>query len=286
MISRNDPCWCGSEKKWKKCHYPTKRPMSLKEEYFRKHQIILKTPEQIAGIRKACQFAKSVLDRLVAEAKEGVTTSFLEQLCRELHQEGGATAAPLHYGSPPYPKSACFSLNEVICHGIANNQPLVSGDILNIDVTSIVEGYYGDLSKMVCIGEVSEEKRRVVSCSSACLDQAISILQPGALLNQIGDAIEREAKKWGCSVVNQFVGHGVGLSFHEAPQVCHHYNDFALPLVPGMVFTIEPMVNAGAKEAVIDPIDEWTARTIDGRPSAQVEHTIAITEKGREVLTA
>ncbi|MEM8629060.1 MAG: methionyl aminopeptidase [Chlamydiota bacterium] len=285
-MSRNDPCWCGSQKKWKKCHYPEKAPQTKTEYFQEKYQIILKTEEQIAGIKTACQFAKSVLEKLILAAKEGVTTNELELLCRKLHDQGGAIPAPLHYGSPPYPKSACFSLNEVICHGIADERPLCSGDILNIDITSIVDEYYGDLSKMLCIGSVSEEKRLVVDCARACLHRAIRILKPGIFLFEIGDVIEEEAAKRGCSVVDQFVGHGIGLAFHEPPQVCHHKNRMNIPLEEGMIFTIEPMVNAGKREAVIDPVDQWTARTIDGKPSAQEEHTVLITETGSDVLTA
>lgn len=288
MLGRNDPCWCGSGSKWKKCHYPDIcKPLekNLKQEYFDKHRIFLKDKSQIIGIRAACQCASSILDALCKEAKQGITTNELNALAEKLHRSYGATAAPLNYGSPPFPKSICTSLNDVICHGIPDNTPLKEGDILNIDVTVILNGYYGDCSRMVSIGEISEEKQLVVDVSYACLMQAIQILKPGIKLNKIGDVIETYAAHHHCSVVHQFVGHGVGLHFHENPQVCHHRNQNELILVPGMTFTIEPMINAGSPDAIIDPLDQWTARTKDHRPSAQYEHTVLITEEGHEILT-
>lgn len=287
-LTRNDPCWCNSGKKWKKCHYPKLPPLShspLAGMYLKQFGILLKTPEQIKQIHKACQVTAEILHLLCEKAKKGVTTEELDQLSRKLHAERNAIPAPLHYGSPPYPKTICTSLNEVICHGIPDSRPLEEGDIMNIDVSCIVDGYYGDTSRMVVIGEISEEKKRVVEVSKECLEKAIAICKPGALMSEIGDAIEHWAKKQHCSVVNQFVGHGVGLRFHEPPEVLHHYNDMNIEMVPGMTFTIEPMINAGVREAVIDLSDGWTARTKDGKPSAQWEHTLAITEKGCEVLT-
>ena len=288
MISRNDPCWCGSGKKWKKCHHPFLPPQSfemLKQEYEKNYQIILKTPEQIEGIRAAAKLAATILKKVCAHAKAGVTTQALDDLAMELHKEAGATPAPLGYGHPPFPKGICTSLNEVICHGIPDERPLEEGDILNIDVTSVLNGYYGDCSAMVCIGKVSEEKRHVVDVSYECLMRAIQILKPNILVSDIGKVIEDYATSEGCSVVDQFVAHGVGISFHEAPQIPHNYNKLQIPLAAGMTFTIEPMINAGVRSGTIDPKDQWTARTDDGKPSAQWEHTVLITEDGYEVLT-
>lgn len=291
MIGRNDPCWCGSGKKWKKCHFPTKgeEPKddkeALKKEYYKKHNILIKSDEQIKGIRRSCHLAASILDELCAAAKEGVTTLELDRLANKLHKEAGATPAPLNYGNPPFPKSICTSLNDVICHGIPDERPLKDGDILNIDVTCILNRYYGDCSRMVTIGTISEEKQKVIDVSYDSLMASIAILKPGVFVSQIGEVIESIAHPKGCSVVNQFVGHGVGVSFHEGPQVPHCRNAVHIPLVPGMTFTIEPMINAGAREAVIDPSDQWTARTIDGKPSAQWEHTLLVTNDGCEILT-
>ncbi|HUD01711.1 MAG TPA: methionyl aminopeptidase [Rhabdochlamydiaceae bacterium] len=288
MINRNDPCWCGSGQKWKKCHYPAMPQIDFKglaREYKKHFDILLKTPEQIEGIRNSCKLAASILQATCKMAKAGVTTNELNDFADKLHQKAGAIPAPLGYGEPPFPKSICTSLNDVICHGIPDDQPLVDGDIVNIDITCILNGYYGDCSAMVEIGKVSPEKHKVVQVSKECLRRAIQILKPGVLVNEIGKAIEDYAREHHCSVVNQFVGHGVGVGFHEPPQIPHHYNNIEIPLVEGMTFTIEPMINAGVREGIIDPVDQWTTRTVDGKPSAQWEHTILITPTGYEILT-
>lgn len=288
MISRNDPCWCKSGKKWKKCHYPNPGQISdfdrLKNEYRKKHHIILKTPKDIEGIRKACRLTADILDATCKMAKEGVTTLELNDFAQKMHADAGAIAAPLGYGAPPFPKSICTSLNEVICHGIPDEKPLENGDILNLDISAILNGYYGDCSRMVTIGDISSERKRVVDVAYECLMRSIKILKPGALLSDIGKTIEAYAHDHDCSVVYQFVGHGVGLDFHEAPQVNHCRNRQHIPLVPGMTFTIEPMINAGVPDAVVDNT-EWVARTEDGKASAQWEHTILITEDSHEILT-
>lgn len=293
MNGRNDPCWCGSGEKWKKCHFPHKSPattrlipkLDLKKEYLQKYHILIKDEKQIEKIRAACHLASHILEETCKMAKAGVTTLELNDLAHRLHVEAGALPAPLGYGSPPFPKSICTSLNEVICHGIPNEVPLREGDIMNIDVTSILHGYYGDCSRMVTIGNISPEKQLVVDVSYECLMRAIAILKPGIPVMQIGEVIESYATSKGCSVVNQFVAHGVGVDFHEGPQVAHHRNHNKILLVPGMTFTIEPMINAGVREAVIDPLDKWTARTKDNRASGQWEHTVLITPEGHEVLT-
>lgn len=286
MITRNDPCWCGSGQKWKKCHYP-KLPTgpALAKQYLTTYGIVLKTPEQIAKIRHACQVTAKILDALCQHAKPGVTTLELDELSRELHKKANAIPAPLGYGSPPYPKTICTSLNEVICHGIPDKRALQEGDIINIDASCIVDGFFGDSSRMVMIGDVSPDKKLVTEVSLQCLHLAIQVCKPGNEVWHIGKAIEDYARSKGCSVVNQFVGHGIGIAFHEAPEIPHHYNDVRIPLVPGMTFTIEPMINAGVRDGIIDPKDGWTVRTKDGKPSAQWEHTILITDTGPEILT-
>lgn len=291
MIGRNDPCWCGSGNKWKKCHYPEKGRMAAadqeetKKKYYKKYNILIKDDKQIEGIRRSCRLAANILDEICAAAKEGVTTLELDNLAGKLHEEAGALPAPLNYGSPPFPKRICTSLNEVICHGIPDKRPLKEGDILNIDVTCILGSYFGDCSRMVSIGKISEEKQLVVDVSYESLMESLKVLKPGVMISRIGEVIESIAHPRGCSVVNQFVGHGVGVRFHEGPQVPHCRNNVNIPLQPGMTFTIEPMINAGAREAVIDPADGWTARTVDGRASAQWEHTLLITDEGCEILT-
>lgn len=288
MTTRNDPCWCGSGKKWKKCHYPqtseNTKVTDIAKIYRKEHDIILKTPQQIEKIRSACKLTAEILQKAVAFAKEGVTTKQIDAYVAKLTKDAGAIAAPLNYGEPPYPFHICTSLNDVICHGFPDDVPLKSGDIVNIDISCILHGYYGDASAMVAIGEVSEEKRKVVDVAHMSLLKAISIVKPGVLLNQIGEVIESYANKMGCSVVDEFVGHGIGLKFHEAPAIHHNRNDYTIPLAEGMIFTIEPMINAGARKSKIDA-NGWTARTIDGKPSAQWEHTILVTSTGYEILT-
>jgi len=289
MITRNDPCWCGSKKKWKKCHYPKRADGSddsLADRYLKQYGIILKSAQQIEGIRQACRLASDILAKTCKQAVAGVSTEELNQFAHKLHMEAKAIPAPLGYGSPPFPKSICTSLNEEICHGIPDSHIILKeGDILNIDVTSILNGYYGDCSAMVMIGEVSEEKKRVVEAAYTCLMRSIEILKPGLLLYEIGDIIEANAALFHCSVVHQFVAHGIGTDFHEPPQILHHANRMHIPLVEGMTFTIEPMINIGVREAVIDSKNQWVARTADGKPSAQWEHTVLITKEGHEVLT-
>lgn len=288
MKERNDPCWCGSGKKWKKCHYPVhEKPVFsvLRDQYYKKYQILLKDDKQIAGIKAACELTSDILVETCKMAKKGITTLQINDFAHKLAIEAGAIPAALHYGSPPFPKSLCTSFNEVICHGIPDNTPIQDGDILNIDLALIYKGFYGDCSCMVTCGTLPKERQLVVDVAYECLMRSIAILKPGVLVSQVGETIEDYATSMGCSVVNQFVGHGVGVKFHENPQVPHCYNDYRIPLVPGMTFTIEPMINAGVREAVIDSKNMWEARTKDNRASAQWEHTILITETGHEVLT-
>lgn len=287
MISRNDPCWCGSGQKWKKCHFPEKgaHSDSAASTYLRQYGILIKTPEQIKGIRAACALTAQILAETAKKAKAGVTTNELNAFAHKKTIEAGALPAPLGYGSPPFPKSICTSLNDEICHGIPNDIPLKEGDIINIDVSCELEGYFGDCSKMVLIGKVDEEKLNTVRASYEGLMASIAILKPGLFLYEIGAAIEGVAERHGCSVVDAFVGHGVGVRFHEPPNVPHHYNKLRIPLVAGMTFTIEPMINAGVPDSVIDEENQWTAYTKDGKPSAQWEHTVLITPSGCEILT-
>jgi methionyl aminopeptidase len=259
--------------------------MTLFQEYFQKYGILLKTKEEIDGIRKACKLAAFILDTLCKKAKAGVSTNELNDLAHSLHIQAGAHPAPLGYGIPPFPKSICTSLNEVICHGIPNDIPLKEGDIINIDVSCEYHGYYGDCSRMVNIGKISEDKNRVVNVAYQCLMRSIGILKPGVLVCEIGNTIEKYATAHKCSVADEFAGHGIGRFFRESPEILHHYNHSAIPLVEGMTFTIEPMINAGVRRSIIDPHDGWTARTADGKPSAQWEHQILITKDGHEILT-
>lgn len=284
MIRRNELCWCGSGKKWKKCHWPNEGE-SLQTSYQDQWNIRIKSRAEIDGIRKACHLSAKILNALCAKAKPGMTTLELDTYARELHKKAGAIPAPLGYGEPPFPAAICTSINEVICHGIPNMQPLKEGDIVNIDVSPKLGKYFGDCSRMVCIGKVSDEAKQLVDVTYACLMGACRIVKPGLAIKELGDVIETIAAKSGFSVVNQFVGHGVGLAFHEAPEIPHHANHSAIPLAPGMTFTIEPMINMGVRSGVMDKTNHWEARTKDGKLSAQCEHTLLVTDTGYEILT-
>lgn len=290
MIGRNDFCWCGSGKKWKKCHFPNHGKLAITSEikklYYKKHHILLKDDVQIQGIREACKLASHILDETCKMAKAGVTTQALNKFAHNLHVQANAIPGSLGYGYPPFPASICTSINEVICHGIPDEVPLQEGDILNIDVALLYNGYYGDNSRMVVIGgKTTKERQLVVDVAYECLMRSIKILEPGIPVSAIGDCIEAYANAKGCSVVHQFVAHGVGVEFHEGPQVPHCRNKIDILLTPGMTFTIEPMINAGVRDAVIDKSNGWVARTKDGKASGQWEHTLLITEEGHEILT-
>ena len=255
-----------------------------------KEPIIIKTPEQIEGIRKACRLAAHTLDFIAPYIKPGVTTEHLDTLIEDFTRQHNAIPAPLNYkgphDSPPYPKSTCISLNEIICHGIPNERVLQEGDILNIDVTPILDGYYGDTSRMFAVGTVSKEAQYLLDASKECMNIGIRQIKPGVRFGNIGWHIWCFAALKGCSVVYQFCGHGLGIAFHEPPQVNHMAQANTGPLMqPGMIFTVEPMINLGKPEAVIDEHDKWTARTIDGKLSAQWEHSILVTPEGHEILT-
>lgn len=250
--------------------------------------IIIKTEEQIEGIRKSCHLAADALEFITPFVKDGVTTESINRELETFIRDHGAIPAPLGYFG--YPKATCISINEVICHGIPSEQITMSnGDIVNIDVTTILNGYYGDTSRMYAVGEVSEEARKLMSVTQDCLAVGISQVRPGKQFGCIPIAITQYAVSRGYAVVHQFVGHGVGLDFHEEPQVYHSYDPRYTGnhtiMQPGMIFTIEPMINQGVAEAVIDEQDKWTARTRDGMLSAQYEHTVLVTEGGVEVLT-
>jgi len=248
-------------------------------------KIIIKTPDQIDGIRKSSQLAGQSLVYIADFVKEGVSTEFLNKKIDAYIRENGAIPATLGYGG--YPKSCCISLNEVVCHGISSEETILkNGDILNIDVTTILNGYYGDTSKMYTVGEVSAKAQELIDVTKHCMDLGIQQVRPGNQFGNIGHAISTYAKSKGFGVVYEFCGHGVGVDFHEEPQIDHTSRRNTGPYMkPGMTFTIEPMINEGRAGTIVDKADKWTARTIDNKLSAQFEHTILITETGFEVLT-
>ncbi len=247
-------------------------------------KIIIKTEEQIEGIRKSSQLAATCLKEITPFVKAGVTTEYLNSICKEFIKDHKAIAATLGYNG--YPKETCISVNDVICHGIPGPYELRDGDIVNIDVTTILNGYYGDTSKMYTVGGVTEHAQKLIDAAKECLRIGIMQCRPGNRFGNIGYEINKYATSLGYSVVYEFCGHGVGVHFHEAPEVCHVDDKDKGPLMlPGMTFTIEPMINAGKARAKIDKKDGWTARTIDGKLSAQFEHTILLTPTRPDVLT-
>ncbi len=281
-IGRNSPCPCGSGKKYKQCCLG-KKGVSVAEQYKKRYDITLKTPEQVAGIIEAGKLLAEIMDGVEAMIAPGITTEEINRLVHDKTVAAGGIPAPLNYHG--FPKSVCTSVNEVICHGIPGGQLLQDGDIVNVDITPILNGYYADANKTFFVGTPTDDGKKIVSVAAKSLDLALAVVRPGATLGDIGYAIQSYAEGQGCSVVREFVGHGVGLDFHEAPQVSHvGRRGQGIPLVPGMVFTIEPMVNLGRRELkVLD--DGWTAVTKDGSLSAQFEQTILVTESGFQSLT-
>lgn len=247
--------------------------------------IIIKSPEQIEGIRKSSKLAGMTLKMIEPHIKEGVSTGQLDKLMDEYMRDNGAIPATLGYHG--YPKSSCISLNEVVCHGIPSYTEIIKpGDILNIDVTTILNGYYGDTNKMFTVGDVGERAINLIDATFHALNLGIQQVAPGKRFGNIGYAISRYVQMKGYSVVYEFCGHGVGIDFHEDPQVEHIARKNTGDIMrPGMIFTIEPMINEGKARTKIDRFDGWTARTVDGKLSAQFEHTILVTETGFEVLT-
>ena len=250
---------------------------------------LIKNEHDIAQMRIACRLASEVLDYITPLIKAGMTTAELDELCHRYMLDVQHTIpAPLNYqppGMPPYPKATCISVNDVICHGIPSEKILKNGDALNIDVTVIKDGYFGDTSRMFIVGEGSILAQRLVKTTYECMWLGIEQVRPGAHLGDIGHAIQQYAEAQGYSVVREYCGHGIGTQFHEDPQVLHYGRPgTGLKLEPGMIFTIEPMINAGRREIRTMP-DQWTVKTRDRSLSAQWEHTVLVTSEGYEVLT-
>lgn len=248
---------------------------------------LIKTPEQIEGIRKSGVVNTGVLDEVAKHIHAGMTTLEIDQICYEYCTSHGATPACLNYEG--FPKSVCTSINEVVCHGIPKEDDVLQeGDIVNVDFTTILDGYYADASRMFVIGKTTPEKEQLVRVAKECLEIGAEAAKPWGYVGDIGHAVQKHAEKYGYGVVRDLCGHGVGVHFHEEPEVMHigHKNTGML-LVPGMVFTIEPMINQGTWKVFIDADDEygWEVITEDELPSAQWEHTFLMTEHGVEILT-
>jgi methionyl aminopeptidase len=284
-IGRNDACPCGSGKKYKNCCMgrSTPPPEALNKIYQKRYNIRLKAPADVEKIRQAGQLVMETFKEVEAVLRPGLVTDEINTIVHEFTVRHGATPAPLNYRG--FPKSVCVSINEVICHGIPGSRELKDGDIVNVDITSILDGYYADANQTYYIGTPGEDARKIVRVARTCLKEGLAMVRPGNSIGDIGWAIQQYAEGQGCSVVREFVGHGVGFNFHEAPQVPHFgRKNTGVPLVPGMVFTVEPMINLGNHGLRILE-DKWTAVTADGSLSAQFEQTVLVTEDGYESLT-
>lgn len=285
-LGRNDACWCGSGKKYKVCH------MEMDEKINHYHleghivptRDMLKTKEQLQGIKDSGAINIAVLDHVAAHIHPGMNTEEINTLVYDKTTEMGGIPAPLDFEG--YPKSVCTSINNEVCHGIPSDSVILrEGDIVNVDVSTIYKGYFSDSSRMFLIGEVSEERKKLVRVTRECMELGLEQVKPWNFLGDMAQAVNDHAKANGYSVVIDIGGHGVGLEFHEEPFVSYVTKaGTEMLLVPGMVFTIEPMVNVGTSDVFCDEDNGWTIYTDDGKDSAQWEITVAVTETGHEVL--
>ncbi len=286
-LRRNDACWCGSDQKYKTCHEPIDE--RIKSYRAQGHTVpartLLKTKQQIDFIRESSKINIEILDFVGALITEGISTEEIDKLVYNKTKELGGKPATLNYNG--YPKSVCTSINEQVCHGIPSEKVILKeGDIINVDVSTEYKGYFSDSSRMYLIGNVSSEKRRLVQVAKECLERGIEQVRPWGFLGDVGQATNDHATNNGYSVVREIGGHGIGLKFHEDPWVSYVSKaGTGLLLVPGFIFTIEPMINMGTEKIYIDKHDHWTVYTADGKPSAQWESMVLVTNTGCEVLT-
>lgn len=284
---RNDACWCGSGKKYKKCHLSfDERLQSLAEQGLEvPPRDLLKTPADIEGIKKSAVINIGVLDYVAEHIGVGTTTGEIDRWVHDYTVEHGGIPADLGYEG--FPNSVCTSVNEVVCHGIpSDDHVLQAGDIVNVDCSTILDGYYSDSSRMFCIGEVSAERQRLVDETKKALEAGLAAVKPWGFIGDVGAAVKAYANSCGFTVVREFGGHGIGLDFHEDPFVSHvSQAGTGMVLVPGLTFTIEPMINAGAQEIDMTDPNGWTVRTADGSDTAQWEVQLVVTEDGYELLS-
>ncbi|MEF9955475.1 MAG: methionyl aminopeptidase [Clostridium sp.] len=285
-LGRNELCWCKSGKKYKHCHEALDE--RLIEEGDKGHMVpdhsMIKTEAQIAAIKESCKINIAVLDYVAEHIRAGVTTAEIDTWVYDETTRMGGIPAPLGYEG--YPKSVCTSIDSQVCHGIPSEQVVLKdGDIINVDVSTIYNGYYSDSSRMFCIGDVSPEKQKLVDVTKECVELGLKEIKPWGFLGDMAQAVNDHAKENGYAVVEEIGGHGVGLEFHEDPWVGYiGQRGTDMMLVPGMIFTIEPMINMGTCEVSVDEGDNWTVTTDDGQPSAQWEIMVLVTEDGHEVL--
>ena len=284
---RNEACWCGSGRKYKQCHeaLDDKILMYQRQGHIVPDHEMIKNPEQIQGIRDSAKINCAVLDAVAEKICIGMPTEDIDRIVAETTAKMGGIPAPLNYEG--YPKSVCTSINDQVCHGIPSTQDILKdGDIVNVDCSTIYKGYFSDSSRMFCLGNVSEEDQKLVRVAKECMELGIKEAKPWGFLGDIAQVINDHAMENGYSVVREIGGHGVGIEFHEEPWVSYvTKRGTEMLLVPGMVFTIEPMINAGRHDIYVDDENDWTVYTEDGKKSAQWEVTIAITEDGNEVIS-
>jgi len=284
-IGRNELCFCGSGKKYKKCcgMQNTEALDSIQKQYLDRFGIRLKNEKDIEFLRRAGQLVSDTLSMVESAIHPGMTTDEINTLVHDYTIQHHAIPAPLNYKG--FPKSVCTSVNDVICHGIPGDRVLKNGDIINVDVTSVLDGYFADANRTFFVGTPGQDAVKIVNVAGNSLKASLEMARPGNRIGDLGWAIQRYAEGQGCSVVREFVGHGIGFEFHEAPQVPHFgRKGTGVELIPGMVFTIEPMINLGSYKLKILE-DKWTAITADGSLTAQFEQTILITDTGYESLT-
>lgn len=287
LPGRNDPCWCGSGRKYKGCHMQTDNRLALlaAQGHTVPDRTMLKTPEQIEGIRRSAKINVAVLDEIARVIREGMPTSEIDRIVREMTADMGGVPAPLDYKGYPY--SVCTSLNDQVCHGFPSKDVILrSGDIINVDCSTILDGYFSDSSRMFLIGDVSDENRRLVETARECVYKGLEEVKPWGFLGDMSQAVYDHAKANGYSVVREIGGHGVGIEFHEDPWVGYTgKRGTDMVLAPGMIFTIEPMINMGAPDVCTHIENDWEIYTADGKPSAQWELMVLVTEDGHEVLS-
>lgn len=291
-MQRNDPCWCGSGRKYKKCHMDYDARLSEIKFNVIKGQVrpprkLINTEEDIEKIKKSAAVNNGALDLMEELVKPGVDTESLNVAAHEYIVGHGGHPSCLNFEG--FPKSVCISVNEVVCHGIPSKKTILQeGDIVNVDITTDLDGYYSDASRMFIVGGVTTaEAEKLVRVTRECMELGIEAAKPWHFVGDVGAACAAHAHANGYSVVTDLGGHGVGKKFHLEPFVSHNAKkETGMLLVPGMIITVEPMINQGSKHVVVDPVDNWTVRTKDGKLSAQWEKTILITETGTEVLSA
>ena len=287
-LGRNDPCWCGSGKKYKTCHLAFDQKLEGYRRQGKKvpqHRPQIKTPEEIRLIKESAKINIAVLDEVGAKIRAGMSTEEIDRIVYETTTKMGGVPAPLHYEG--YPKSVCTSVNHEVCHGIPSEDVILQeGDIVNVDCSTDLNGYFSDSSRMFLIGEVSPEKKRLVEVTREAMMKGFEATKPWGYLGDMSQAVHDHAYANGYTVVREIGGHGVGLEFHEDPFVSYHFKAGTdTLLVPGFMFTIEPMVNMGGEAIYTDEENGWTTYTRDGKPSAQWEIQVLVTEDGAEIIS-